>query len=77
MGEIIETSLLNSPFLSWDGMVDCTFTLEEINTLIGLMFHKIYKQILGSKNIKQFLTTTKNNSMCIFTPNVVQHIIDK
>jgi hypothetical protein len=36
--QIIETSLLNCPLLSWDGMVDCTFTIEEINIFVRLMF---------------------------------------
>ncbi len=36
--QIMETSLLNSPLLSWDGTVDNTFTIEEISTLIRPMF---------------------------------------
>jgi len=36
--QIIETRLLNSPLLSWDRMVDHTFTIEKINTLIRPMF---------------------------------------
>ncbi len=36
--QIIKISFFNSPLLSWDGMVDCTFIVEEINTYVGLMF---------------------------------------
>jgi hypothetical protein len=38
IGQIIETRLLISLFLSWDGVVDHTFTIEKISTFIRPMF---------------------------------------
>jgi hypothetical protein len=67
IGQIIETSLLISLFLSWDGMVDHTFTIEKISTSIRPMFDKMYKQILGSKNIKQILNNHKKPVACAFS----------
>jgi hypothetical protein len=58
-------------------MVDCTFTIEEMSTYVGPKFSQNIQTNPWFQNIKQFLNNHKKPSMCIFTPNVIQHIIDK
>ena len=51
IGQILETSLLNSYLLSWDGTTDKTATIEELSSTVGPILAQTCKAILYSKNI--------------------------
>ncbi len=64
--------------MSWDGVVDCTFTIEEISTYVRPMFSQNIQTNPWFQKYKIiFEQPQKTSSMCIFTLDVIQHIIDK
>ena len=67
--EIIETSLLNSPLLSWDGTTDKIATVQELSSTIGPI---LAQNMQTNPQFKKYLTVVeqlqKTTSMCILTP---------
>ena len=75
-GQILETSLLNSPLLSWDGITDKTATIEKLSSTIGPI---LAQNTHSNPQFKTYLTVfeqpQKNTSMCILTPEIISNII--
>jgi hypothetical protein len=75
-GQILETSLLNNPLLSWDGTTDKTATIEEYSSTIGPI---LVQNMHTNPQFKTYLTVfeqpQKNTSMCILTPEIISNII--
>ena len=75
-GQILETSLLNSPLLSWDGTTDKTATIEELSSTVGpILAQNMQSNPLFKKYLTVFEQPHKNTSMCILTPEIISHII--
>jgi hypothetical protein len=75
-GQILETNLLSSPLLSWDGTTDKTATIEELSSTIGPI---LAQNMHTNPQFKTYLTVfeqpQKNTSMCILTPEIISNII--
>ena len=75
-GLILETSLLNSPLLSWDGTTDKTATIEELSSTIGPI---LAQNMQSNPQFKTYLTVfeqpQKTTSMCVLTPQIISNII--
>jgi hypothetical protein len=75
-GQMLETSLLNSPLLSWDGTTDKTATIEELSSTIGPnLVQNMHSNPLLNTYLTVFEQPQKNTSMCILTPEIMSNII--
>ncbi len=78
MGKIIDTNLLNSPLLSWDGILNHNFNAEKIGTLLRPLLSQNMQSNPWFQTYKTiFEQPHQKSSMCILMPNVIQHIIEK
>ena len=75
-GQILETSLLNSPLLTWDGTTDKTATIEELSfTVAPIVAQNMHSNPLFNKYLTVFKQPHNNTSMCILTPERISNII--
>ncbi len=49
VGEIIDTSLLNSPLLNWDGILNKDISRKELSNIVLLFYYK-YLKIIDDMN---------------------------
>ena len=75
-GQILETNLLNSPLLSWDGTTDITATIEELSSSIGPI---VAQNMQSNPQFKTYITVfeqpQKITSICILTSEIISNII--
>ena len=75
-GQILETSLLNNPLLSWDGTIDKTTTIKELSSTVGpILAQNMHSNPLFNKYLTMFEQPHKTTSMCILTPEIIFNII--
>jgi hypothetical protein len=78
IGEISETSLLNSPLLYWDGVIDSTPLIETISSSLGPILNQ---NMDTNPAFEDFFTVfeqpQKSRSMCVLSAEIVKNIIEK
>jgi hypothetical protein len=76
IGEIIDSSLLNSLLLSWDGILNRKISCQNVINIISPLFSQNMKSNPWYKKyIIIFEQSNEFNNMCILSSNVVDEII--